>query len=870
MQSASDQQRLNSSPFIFPFNQTSSVSSSPRSPSVSLPNPISPCITSSSMRSPASAISKKTSKITIYETDLDWSLRQSEVQQYHNAKNTPANKEVLNSPIEKTQCRLKQLRSDLAHTIDPMRIQKIEQRIERLALRLSQLKWLLNQERFTVIGLDGWGEGCTVYEDGNELSPQQLKHGQVLGEYDAVVCKINEDVKVFRLNGTIPLQEQIQQQIKYQDVVPHAFYLHSSQFIEQHKQLTSLSFSEIEKISGALLKKSGWFGKKELWVKGTEKVSGAPIDGFDDSAYLASTAVDGVWQPLLYLGVLSFFTPWVVIGEKGLRGEYLENKESRQQLKQELVDLKPELISKLKQALNLKREDIDLDSPAKKAEYITQLKSIVNPSSANGINSLNDEKEKALTTMLHLQGLMTLEDELTENNLDKKESWLAMRGMQGMLASMVAFSSDAVITFITMLAKPGAATVLQVGSHIGNAGLGVMGVAQFLMMLSGGIKAGRGVKEQHAIKSLIKKLQNSKINFNESVFKSIEKNLKNQASVIWKKKIWPGASLSVGQALMCTASALALVTLFSGAAFAWYITIPLLVVGVALTLLSALYLQKKGEALEEDLFAQEEGFTPKALLENTIQNLKEKPGSTVELLTGVKSKIQEDFINAEKRLTKIEESEQKIEAHHSSLVQRLKRKTGYEKLSNVQPIQFSDIQELHVGLNENNKVDSVLNYIRQIGKEDEFVEALFAKRHSDVKNAKKSEPTKIDDLKNYDVFSRIEIPNVRPIESFKLSRPWKIKDTRLMHPSGQIKENHALYQLNEILLSENIDRKDELKQHFYETALETIIDFSKNRVRAQQSARRELLLNMMENDLLTANVLANDSSPSHAANDNAA
>jgi|GEM_PF-3546788 len=320
-------------------------------------------------------------------------------------------------------------------------------------------------------------------------------------------------------------------------------------------------------------------------------------DGPDDMASLAKETVEGVAQPLVHLGVLGLFYPFVAMGAKGLREDYVELLEDKTALQETINTLETELIQTAQDLPQYQLPTLNAGSNASQRRAICQQVAAClkqNPQDT----ALAEYFKSVLELGFLVEGLHNLKR-------DVPEAWSAQLGMRGMKHAMQLFCVESVASLASITTQAQASTAFAaIGAGVGAIGTGLMGGAQFLMMISGLCKAGNGVKQCHDMRSKashvsLDKLNN--INFEQSSkleskqltaqsLRDYQQDLKREGRLNLARLALPGISLSIGQALMLAWSITSLAAVFSGvgAPVGIGMMLALLIPGVALTLASAL------------------------------------------------------------------------------------------------------------------------------------------------------------------------------------------------------------------------------------------------------------------------------------------
>lgn len=325
---------------------------------------------------------------------------------------------------------------------------------------------------------------------------------------------------------------------------------------------------------------------------------GFKADGPDDMANLAKETVEGVAQPLVHLGVLGLFYPFVAMGAKGLAADHRDLLEAKAELQNELQEQRSQL-----ESLHGELKENGVQLPILHTLQVQNVKelpvlfrqmsrSIQNHFAKHGKDEKFEQLSNYLKEAIRFGFVLKALDQTKQ---DQKESWCAATGMRGMQRAMQLFIVDAISSLGAFILKGAAAsTMTSIATGVGVLGTGVMAGAQFLMMTSGLIKARIGIKSWQDMRQNIKADQQKLHKIEEPDVKhSLTRKIAEDKRLnLWQtlQKVVPGLSLATGQALMLGWSVTSLALIVSGVAAPVGIAmmLALLVPGVGLTLAASL------------------------------------------------------------------------------------------------------------------------------------------------------------------------------------------------------------------------------------------------------------------------------------------
>lgn len=376
------------------------------------------------------------------------------------------------------------------------------------------------------------------------------------------------------------------------------------------RKLEKLGVSE--KISQPVLVKRKWGAAVGISALISSQNAGFKADGPDDMANLAKESVEGVAQPLVHLGVLGLFYPFVAMGAKGLQQDLVDLQTEQGEL-QEAISATHKQLAEL--ASDLQEEGFTLPAfepnqvePGSKA-FANYKRSFLALSQVlpGLITSQPNQAALLIQYQKHAIKLGFLLQDHLANARDTSESWTAAKGMRGMQRAMQLFIVEAASSLMTFVTSGQAAsTFSSVATGVGFLGTGLMAGAQFLMMTAGLFKIRAGALDFQDMRLQRKADQNRLVEIKEldedlgdvtTKNKEIKTALRNKIQHDTNKARWslmrdmlPGASLAIGQALMLSWSIASLVFVATGvgAPVGIAMMLALLIPGVGLTLAASL------------------------------------------------------------------------------------------------------------------------------------------------------------------------------------------------------------------------------------------------------------------------------------------
>lgn len=767
----------------------------------------------------------------------------------------PSNTNVIANAIERTQQRLQRLSSsetleyqtlttDLANQQQTLSLlnkrwhkkayQQITKNIEqlqskiadsaqkpavithlRLQHRIKQLEKLQQwsaQKSVEVIGFDGWGKDCYFHNTDHNTSAHSN-----LGEYDALIYRENGVIQIKRLNATIELQTT--------QSIPQHFH------IESHKSAQQQSYIDAKAKRTALndgrfwLTTHGW-QKQKTWIgRLGASAGGFAFDGPDDCASFAKESVEGIAQPLIHLGVLGGFYPFVALGASGLADELHETRDNIEAITAKHQQTNADINANL-EMLGI-RADQDLKTVFAALVNSTQVNhtqadSTYNPDTSSTVDAWE-------TCSLLIQRAV-LEDQLKWAKADNKEIWCAKHGMQGMLQAMRLFMLEAGSTLTSLLTSGNAMSASAMTAFLlGNIGSAVMGGGQVLMMTAGAIKTTHGLRQWRQLRQQARALEtlNSRNENLKKVAFHIAQHKRLQAKWAALTQTLPGSSLTIGQALMATWSGLSLAALASGVgAPAFPLMLSLLVPGVGLTL-AAVGLEKTHEHYQDNDLAQhgpEDNFDAPEYLRtlfhqqaNHASSLASSP-SSAHTLASWQTTLTNEYNDLSTRLATVQNLQTCMPPKTSRwlpfkqirAVAPAETPTNFERLQSIGEILASPF----VAPTANDKTSpyhQVLEKMHVLDCMDAFVENLYQQRRHLIRADKSLEKPN----HTADIFDQQQTQKKRRFGGYAIKR---------------------YYALNPSQLLSKLDADTKLERDFYEAAKKTLTAFATLRLRAMQDA----------------------------------
>lgn len=686
-----------------------------------------------------------------------------------------------------------------------------ENRMQRRVDQLRELKAWISQEsnsgeKIKVVGFYGWGEHAL------KIAGYEAKSFTNIGQYDTLIYKDSSGIlRAKRLNATIAMKPSLENcpqdyHLRTKSLESHNNYfnnkrdkghefdkdglLNQTHLLKEHSRGWFGILKSARRLFGAFVNfyRKGLFGISAASVTNlSAATAGFKMDGPDDCATLAKEGAEGIAQPLIHLGVLGAFYPFVAMGAKGLSEEHTKVCKNIDEIIEQLQDKKDELLVKIKSLLG---EDhlclMAIESDGLTQETLTQLyreiNRILKGGTVNcGINS--DSVDLALATFIASVQVQVMTDQLDWAKAEKKEIWLAKVGMNGMLQAMRLFVAEAGFTLASMLNSGQASSGLAFTAGIlGSIGTGVMGLGQMFMMGAGITKTVNGIIESKQLRqdaSELKKMIDGQPE--DSPLKQMYQQLKTdkEQEAFWAlmSQAIPGTSLAVGQALMLSWSVLSVVSItmiasgVAAPAGGAGLMLSLMVPGVFLTLASSLPgvgLESIMESLKEEVLGmhdEEDGFDVNEFFNDLLSSVlsgKQSEGSenngktaSSDLVQRLKSdmrKVQdrcaEHFLTAQNRINSIEELNEAFEVRVTAARDDMKKSrlvdsesllSGadfYNVLENVLP-SHPTLAEDAVSEARQEKVNSkegildAIDAMKEVGCYDEFLESFYerADRH---------------------------------------------------------------------------------------------------------------------------------------------
>ena len=270
-----------------------------------------------------------------------------------------------------------------------------------------------------------------------------------------------------------------------------------------------------------------------------------------------------------------------------------------------------------------------------------------------------DSRQLVLSYFKNAMALGFLTEQQTTLKSDQKDAWSAAKGMKGMQRAMQLFICEAATSLMSFITKGAASSTMStISTGIGLIGTGIMGGAQFLMMMSGLFKARAGIKHLSDMRQSVNqdtaKLRHiSDVFINKALTRKVVDDQKQSRWQFLEKAI-PGTTLSIGQGLMFgwSATSLGLILSGVGAPAGIGLMLGLLIPGVALTLAAALpkigLESILGNKLDQKCgaFGSDEGFDALEYMKdlpNDAESLAKKANALSDLLDELKHKPDADL-----------------------------------------------------------------------------------------------------------------------------------------------------------------------------------------------------------------------------------
>ena len=501
----------------------------------------------------------------------------------------------------------------------------------------------------------------------------------------------------------------------------------------------------------------------ELRIPGSDEIAKLSKESVKN---LGHGAVEGLALPLAQLGIIGLFYPLVALGASVMKHELHEAKEEllhlhekfevkRDNLKEiakELESKNPDTSAKLEQFL------IQYENPKK--VKVKKIRTDVHQLAEGIFRNLSKQNDPASQKTL-VKALYNL-NHLVEIQLERKQVKLEKQALK----LFIAYGATSVAKYLApKVAYKGLSIA---GDVLNGAALGVMGISQVGVMLSGLFKSATGLlkfKTMQSNRQKIEALANTVAHEAAQIALTRYAILqKKQAFIEMLSKTVPGTTLSIGQAAMATWSLASFGFLVSGvgAPAGAGMMLGLLIPGVVLTLAASAPKIGLGSVLKHYKhrhYAEDTSLSKSQLMHLKLQDyVEKKPNiSTEELLT----QMSHDFTVSDKR------------AQYIELLQKSKSISGRKRFNEL---------ENSMGISNSKSLIDVVATLDENNGTSQFVSNLY-------NNYKKQ----LDVFKKDIIHAKVEANKITKRNFYKPKVLWH---SELRHRSGSYTRTHKIVQLD--------------------------------------------------------------------------
>lgn len=618
---------------------------------------------------------------------------------------------------------VKKIESDSGRLKNKKTSAKTKARLEKRLAQIKRINHWVKARNLQIIGFDGWGEGCLKIDG---VKPAQKRTN--IGEYDSVIYfdEIGE-IQVKRLNSTISFVEETGLETGLDIHLETRSEENHKKYIERESNSNLIEHLDDGRV-WLTRKGSMQPGRKVATSKMlTSVASGFAVDGPDDAANAAKEGVHGIAQPILHLGVLGLFTPFVLMGERGLTAEHRESGETKEELEEKKDILQSALFGVYENHVQIKSGilnelgiHIDL-AGLKNAKSVKKL--VKRISNKINQNTSRQDGEKATKAFLQLISYYQISSELELATKESRELFAAKWGMRGMLSAMVLFLNEAATQLSAMKVSGLISGNLELASFASSiVGTSSMGVGQLMMSVSGILNTAKGVGQWRSIRQSAQRLEELALNHHYAeILKSMAADKRQEAKhAAWNTEMIPGAELTAGQLLMLSVSIMSLVSFATGVAspLGFAGMTGLAASGAGATILSVFH-GKRNESIKENLLAKHgetEGFSERDYLNSVLSSFSGKQEGNFQsrLSKGVQLMIE-----------KFEENKTQLDELNS------------EKNLSTASILSADGVSLTASADNKENFGKLLTKMETLGCYDDFLERFYHQRKLSVKSGRK-------------------------------------------------------------------------------------------------------------------------------------